>query len=163
MPTSTRSRSTAGDGRTRPVLSVTVPAHLKAALQREVTDRGLPNVSAGVTQLLDEALGDSARGRREDVLLAQVRTLGLRLAKLETDLRARDTLIVELLTTHLRVFLSHTAPPDANERDELKRSALDRFSRLMDGVEQRLAAGEAVLDEVPELVADRPPAPIDEA
>jgi hypothetical protein len=142
---------------------VTVPAHLKAALQREVKDRGLPNVSAGVTQLLDEALGDSARGRREDVLLAQVRTLGLRFAKLETDLRARDTLIVELLTTHLRVFLSHTAPPDANERDELKRSALDRFSRLMDGVEQRLAAGEAVLDEVPELVADRPPAPIDEA
>jgi hypothetical protein len=133
-----------------------VPADLKAALQREVRDRGLPNVSAGVTQLLDEALGDSARGRREDVLLAQVRTLGLRLAKLETDLRARDTLIVELLTTHLRVFLSYTPPPDADERDELKRSALERFSRLMDGVEQRLAAGEAVLDEVPELVAEGP-------
>ena len=141
--------------RSRPVLSVTVPADLKAALQREVRARGLPNVSAGVSQLLDEALGDAARGRREDVLLAQVRTLGLRLAKLEQDSRARDTLIVELLTTQLRVFLSHTPPPEAADRKALKRTALERFARLMDGVEARLAAGQAVLDEVPELVADQ--------
>ena len=97
-----------GDGRARPILSVTVPAELKAALERETAARKLPTLSAGVEQVLAEALAGAAGSRREDVMVAQLRRLNLRLSKLEKDVRARDTLIVELLTTLTRAFLGHT-------------------------------------------------------
>ena len=140
------------DSRARPVLSVTVPAALKAALERETAARKLPTLSAGVEQLLGESLAGAADARREDVMLAQLRRLNLRLSKLEGDVRARDTLIVELLTTLTRVFLSHTPPPAEAGREALKRSATERFDRLMEGVRRRLERGEAALEQVPDLL-----------
>lgn len=148
-----------GDGRARPILSVTVPAELKAALERETLARKLPTLSAGVERVLTEALAGAAGSRREDVTLALLRRLDLRLSKLEGDLRARDTLIVELLTTLTRAFLGHTPPPAGDEREAMKRSAAERFDRLMEGVQRRLERGESALEQVPELLEElaRPP------
>ena len=143
-----------GDGRARPILSVTVPAALKAALERETAARKLPTLSAGVEQVLAEALAGSAGSRREDLTVAQLRRLNLRLSKLENDVRARDTLVVELLTTLTRAFLGHTPPPAEGDREALKRSAAERFDRLMDGVRRRLERGEAMLEQVPDLLDD---------
>lgn len=157
----TMKSSAQGTDRTRPVLSATVPAALREAVEREVRRRGLPTLSAAVEQLLVEALCASEEGRRGDIVAAQLQRLNLRLAGLERELQARDALIVELLTTLTRTFLAHTPPPDATSKEELKRSASERFERLMRGVQRRVEAGDDALAELlaatPELAEDSPP------
>ena len=157
---------TKNDGRTRLVLSVSVPAALKAAVERERRARNLPTVSGCVEQVLTEALDAAAKRDRDEVTLAQLRRLNLRLDRAERDARdarARDTLTVELLTTLLRVYLAHTPPPEDGDKAALKRSAEERFGRLLEALEARLAEGRSMLDrvseDVAELVDDPRPAP----
>ena len=146
--------------RRRPVLAASVPAALKRRVEREVQRRDLPTLSAGVEALLSEALSASDEGRRGDVAAAQLQRLNIRLATLEAEMRARDALLVELVTTLARTFLAHTPPPEGESKESLKRSAAERFDRMMGGVRRRLEAGDVVLanllDGLPQLV-DAPP------
>lgn len=137
-------RSTTSD-RQRPVLAASVPAALKQRVEREVHRRNLPTLSAGVEALLSEALAASDEGRRGDVAAAQLQRLNVRLATLEAELRARDALLVELVTTLTRAFLAHTPPPEGAAKEALKQSATERFDRMMSGVRRRLEAGDAAL------------------
>ena len=153
----------AGSGdRQRPVLAATVPAQLKARVEREAQRRGSPTLSAAVESLLEEALAASDEGRRGDIATAQLQRINLRLATLEGELRTRDALIVELVTTLTKTFLAHTPPPAEQDRDAFKRSAAERFARLMDGVQQRIGAGDSssngLMSATPTLI-DEPSGP----
>ena len=150
--TAKTAKTAKGESRRRPVLSATVPAELKAALEREAVARGLPTLSAAVERVLADALAGADRTRRDDAEAAQLRRLDLRVARLEADLRARDGLIVEMLATLTRTFLAHTPPPGEADREALKRSAADRFDRLMAGVLARVERGESAADRVAELL-----------
>ena len=147
-------QSPASVDRRRPVLSVTVPEALKRRVEREAGRRGTGGMSATVEALLEEALAASDEGRRGDVTTAQLQRLGMQLATLTAELRARDALIVELLTTQMKTFLAHTPPPAEDAREEARRSAAERYERLIGGVRGRIAAGEAVL---PRLVEEASP------
>ena len=138
--------------RRRPVLSVTVPAALKRRVEREAQRRGTGGMSATVEALLEEALCASDEGRRGDVTAAQLGRLGMQLATLTAELRARDALIVELLTTQMKTFLAHTPPPAEDAREEARRSAAERFERLVGGVRGRLSSGDAALARLLEVV-----------
>ena len=141
-------KRSASTDRQRPVLAASVPAALRRRVEREVQRRNLPTLSAAVEALLTEALSASDEGRRGDVTAAQLQRLNVRLATLEAGLRARDALLVELMTTLTKTFLAHTPPPEGAAKEALKRSAAERFDRMMNGVRRRLEAGDAALAEM---------------
>ena len=130
--------------------SITLSPATDKLLVREMHRRGYDNISAAIDDLLRHALDPDLQDDHAEVVLGQLKRLNLRVRRLDRDTTQRDTMLTELVAAGVRLYLAYTPPPPKEQRDELVRTARERFDKLLQNVVRRLAEGETVLEQIPE-------------